>query len=99
MWSSLGEAYLKSGRTDEAIAALKQAIKLDPKRDSAMYYLSEAYAQRKDYGEAREMLTVLERVNHGLASEAWHNLGVAYNKAGRINEANNAFQRAERLKP
>jgi cytochrome c-type biogenesis protein CcmH/NrfG len=52
--NSLGEAYLKAGKLNEAVLSFKQALKLDPKNSRILHRLATAYAQNRKFPEAIE---------------------------------------------
>lgn len=58
----LGSALAAQGRTDEGIAAVQQALSIDPSNKDADVILGQAYAdQGKDAAAARHFLRALER--------------------------------------
>ena len=44
VWDSLGEAYMKAGRTDEAIESYEKALALDPENENAAKMIEELRA-------------------------------------------------------
>ncbi len=54
VWQMYGEAFLKLGREDEALAALQQAAKLSPLNPQVMMALSDYYLVVGNYEEARK---------------------------------------------
>lgn len=57
----LGVAHYLAHQWDEAISALEQSVKLDPKLGHAHYYLGVLYAAKGEHARAeQELLTVLQ---------------------------------------
>jgi type IV pilus assembly protein PilF len=56
-WGNLGWAYLKAGKTDQAIAALSRAVAAQPNYCVGLYWLGVAYQKKGQHQAAREALT------------------------------------------
>jgi tetratricopeptide (TPR) repeat protein len=104
-WSNLGAAYFNNEDYPNAIAAYRLAIKLVEERlpddpISAMFwgYLGDAYAAATQLDNAigayKQVIKLVPK-----HSEAWSKLGVVFRRAGRADEANEAFQRAREFGP
>ena len=61
---SLGERYLEELDYEAAIAAFKEAIRIDPKREEAYLGLAEIYIVQGDYEEAEKILDDAYSVIH-----------------------------------
>ncbi len=97
-WLSLGAAYDYLARHNDAIEALRQALRLKPEWASAWQNLAAAYASLSRYNEAMDALHHVIRLNPGDA-DARYSLGVVYAKLGKYNDAIDAFRQAVRFKP
>jgi tetratricopeptide (TPR) repeat protein len=95
---NLGYALWKKGALDEAIAALKEAIRL--KADFALAYsgLGVALADKGALDEAIAAHNKAIRLKPDVAL-AYHNLGIALFRKGALDEAIAAYNQAIRLKP
>ena len=91
VWGLLGMCYWEVGRTDDAIAAYRQAIKLKPDFAEAWNNLGGCYrkAGRTDDEIAAYQQAVKLKPN---LVEAWNNLGWCYGKAGRTDDAIAAYK-------
>ncbi len=67
LYEALGNVYLKTKQTNEAIRALETAVSLKPDLSSAHYTLSQAYKQAgdRDIDVARELLVASELLPEG----------------------------------
>lgn len=68
-YNSLATAYGRFGREDEAIAAFKEALRLDPGLDDARYNLIRAYIQNGEKEAAFTEYRILLKSNRQLASQ------------------------------
>jgi tetratricopeptide (TPR) repeat protein len=98
----LGFAYLRAGKIDEAIAHLREALRLGGAEtsDAALvhYNLGNAEAAR---GQVREAAGHFERaieIQPNLA-DAYNNLGVMRQSAGALEEATRLYRQALSIKP
>ena len=82
--AGVGFSLVMAGRYDEAIAAFRKAIELEPPYPSAQLWLAESYAYRGDRGAAvAEYLTWLDSaILPGRAAEAGAALRRAYDTGG-----------------
>ena len=97
-WGTLGVAYCVLGRYQEAVKALKEALRLKPDYAEAWANLGIAYSKLGRYQEEVNAYKEALRLKPDLA-QAWNNLGLAYGKLGRWQEAVEANKEALRLKP
>jgi len=97
-WFQVGYCYGKLGRHQNAVEALKQAIKSKPDLVEAHYNLGFAYDELGRYQDAIESYKQAIRINPDLA-KAYCNLGFAYGKLGRYQEEIEACKQAIRIKP
>jgi tetratricopeptide (TPR) repeat protein len=96
--NNFGNAFLELGRYQDAIEALKQAIRIKPDLAEAHYNLGVAYHRLGRYKDAIEALKQAIRIKPDLA-EAHCNLGVAYGELGRYQDAVESYKQAIRIKP
>ena len=86
----LGEAYQLAGRDDEAIVALKRALKLDRQNRTALFLLAHSYQSLEEYQKAIDLykkLTYLRPVK----KEVYYNLGICYGREKRLARAHYNF--------
>ncbi|MGA2071311.1 MAG: tetratricopeptide repeat protein, partial [Sedimentisphaerales bacterium] len=95
---NLGVAYGELGRYQEAIEALKQAIRIKPDLAEAHYNLGNAYNSLGRYQDAIESYKQAIRIKPDYA-EAYDNLGNAYLELSRYQDAVEAYKQAIRIKP
>ncbi len=94
----LGEAYLQSGRKNEAIEAFKQSLRIKPDYVEARFGLGFAYASIGRYDDAvGELKQVIGTVPDNPV--AYLGLGLNYFELGRFDEAMEAFKQVTRLVP
>lgn len=95
---SLGRAYYTLQRYPEAIAASREAVRLDPLNDEFKYQLALVL---KDSGHAAEAVELdrelLER--HPKDANVWRQLGFAYAMLARHDESIAALERSLELEP
>lgn len=94
----LGDAYEAAGRTDDAVAAYKQAIELKP---SAAYYnnLGGIYGRAGKIDEAMAAYQKSAELDPTNAAQAWRNFGITLYNAGRLKEAVEPLKKATELDP
>jgi len=93
-----GIAAFRAGRTDEAIRLLKEAVSENP-RDQRLYMvLGAAHIQRREFDDA---IAAFERARGIRPDQApvHYNLGLAYQRAGRPQDAQTAFRAALEVDP
>lgn len=91
-----GLSYFYKGMYDDAIAAYKEAIKLDPNYARGHLVLGEAYGEKGMYDEAIAEHKRAIEINPRYAA-AHNNLGIAYAHKGLYDEAIAAYERAVAL--
>jgi tetratricopeptide (TPR) repeat protein len=92
------QSLLKLNRTDDAIKAYQQAIKLDPTNDSYHVNLGNIYFSVDRYEDAAAEYKIA--VNIDPTSELnWYSLGQAYNKVGNHAGAEQAFKKISGQSP
>ena len=96
VWSALGFAYARVGRTDAAERALRGAIALDPKRASAWRDLGVLLADRGDERGAREAYRKALAVDPEEVATLI-NLGNLESRAGSHEAALQHYRRAEKV--
>ena len=95
-WFSLGVAYIELGRYDDAIAANREALRINSEDTDAWNNLGVAYGDLDRYDDAIAAYREAVRINPEYA-EAWNNLGNAYYNLGRHDDAIAAFREALRI--
>jgi protein O-mannosyl-transferase len=101
LYTALGEALQKNGQTQESIAALRQAIHLDPGFLDASINLSITLAEEGNTDEAIELLLSALRSHPDgpHVDAAWFNLGNMYAHKHDWNAAADAYQHALDVNP
>jgi tetratricopeptide (TPR) repeat protein len=97
-FNSVGIAYSRKGRTDEAIRAFTRALGIDPEYARAHIGLGIAFYGKGWTDRAIEEFRSAIAIDPYLV-DAHHNLGVAYASKGDRAEAEKAWQRASMLDP
>jgi tetratricopeptide (TPR) repeat protein len=87
---------VKQGKLEEAVAALKRAISLDPKSFEGYWALGRALALGEHFQEAIEAFTTAVALAPE-RSDAHYQLGLALKRLGRTAEANREFQIVNQL--
>ena len=99
-WGNLGWAYSEKQQYKEAIEALLQSVRHQPRFCLGYYRLGKAYLQIRDFERAEVALTHgLEVSDEGCKSlqDAWHLRGETRAKLGRRQEAIADFERCVEL--
>lgn len=99
-WGNLGWAYTEKQQYQEAVEALLQSVRLQPRFCLGYYRLGKAYLALRDPENAEAALTRgLEVTDEGCKSlqDAWHLRGEARAKLGRRQEAIADFERCVEL--
>ncbi|MBI5651931.1 MAG: tetratricopeptide repeat protein [Chloroflexi bacterium] len=89
---ALAEIYLEEEQWDDAINLLRQTLNLIPSDGQAAHLLAEAYLDQEMWDEAAGALesgALLEE-----DADLWFDLGEAYQRADRIDDAILAYRRA-----
>lgn len=97
-WNNLGIAYGRLKRYNDAVEALRQALRINPEYAAAWYNLGNAYFYLKRYNESIEAYRQALRIDPEDA-DAWYNLGRAYYHLKRHNDAIDAYRQALRINP
>jgi tetratricopeptide (TPR) repeat protein len=100
-WGQLGKLQLVTRQLDEAERALQRAMRLQPDRASYPALLGEVYRQRGDPASTRKAVSFFRQA---LAlqpedADAYHRLGLAYQRLGQLGEAALALTAATRFAP
>ena len=85
-----GERLAKNGQFTEAVAAYRQAIRLEPDYPQAYYEMGLAYAGLKQYPDAVKAFKEAARLQPEMGL-IYENLGVVYIKMGQWREARDAL--------
>ena len=95
---ALGNALLKKGSVDEAIAHYQKALQINPNDANACYSLGNALLQNGNVDEAIIQYQRALRIKPDYA-EAYINLGNALLQKGNVDEAIIQYQMALQIKP
>jgi tetratricopeptide (TPR) repeat protein len=100
IWMNLGTAYANSdpARLDDAERALTTACHLAPKDPEVRAKLGTVKSKKGDYAGAIAELEIAVKLKAD-ESDWWNNLGVAYRKAKRDDDAIKAYEKAIALNP
>ncbi|HXZ26647.1 MAG TPA: tetratricopeptide repeat protein [Terriglobales bacterium] len=96
-YSALGYFYYRQARYDDAIREYQRAIQLAPNNAIALYSLGGLYVAKGRYQEAIDVLR--KGIETKPSWGAWSNLGLAYFRLRRFDEAVTAYQQAFALQP
>lgn len=98
VYNDLGSLLLLAERTDEAEAAYRKAIELDPDKVSALFNLAQLQQQR---GEKREALRLYDHVVDLQPNHAWahYQIGTLYEGWNQDSRAVEHYARAFALDP
>ncbi|KIE57726.1 hypothetical protein A946_11655 [Methylacidiphilum kamchatkense Kam1] len=96
-WMALGLEEEHLSKHKEALEAFKEALLLKPTAQGWLH-LGVAYMNLGRFNEALYPLQKAASLDHGLI-EAWHNLGLCYEKLGKKEAAHTAFSKAYLLNP
>lgn len=90
----LGVSYLNDNNIQPAFVEFQKALELSPEDKETLNAIGVIYLLKlEDYAKAVEFLQKALRVDKNY-SEAWNNLGVAYERMGKYNEAIEAYKAA-----
>jgi superkiller protein 3 len=100
-WGQLGKLHLTTLQLDAAERALTEAIRLRPDRSTYVAMLGEAYRLR---GDPQNVQAAVDHFRRALSldpgnGDAYHRLGLAYQRLGRLSEAAVALSAATRAAP
>lgn len=93
-----GWVLFKRGQVTESVVKVKKATALDPANYRFHTALSRVYFETRQYDQMG-IAARLALLYHPHYSNAWNNLGVAYNQVGLLSEAEEAFHKALRIYP
>lgn len=98
VFNDLGNLLLLVPQPDEAEAAYRKALELDPNKTSALYNLGLLLQQR---GERREAMQLYQRLVKADPSHAWghYQMGTLYEISGQESRAIESYARAFALDP
>lgn len=97
-FSNLCEIRRRLGRLDEAIAAGRKAVKLDPMNAGTHYNLALALTDKRLYSDATSEYRAAIRIDPGYGL-AWNNLGSCLERMGQKEEAEEAYAKAVQINP
>jgi uncharacterized protein (TIGR03032 family) len=93
-----GTALYRAGQLQEAIAAYRQCVALDPAFPHARYHLGVALGDAEQYAEAVPWLQQVLAAEPEHA-EAWNSLGYCYSRLGQPAQAVACYEQAIGLRP
>lgn len=93
-YNGLGDVYAYQGKCDEAIAAYKCAISLDPKCASAYNGLGWSYLMRNDLIQAKAQFEAAIPLDPKRYYYPVFNLGLVYALEGKVDEAHSQWQKS-----
>lgn len=97
-YTKRGIYYATSGRTDEAVADLEQALRIAPHNAYALNTIGLIYLNSKNYPPALESFA--HAVKHPDANaKMWMNLGLAHMNLNQLSEAAAAMEKSIELDP
>jgi Flp pilus assembly protein TadD len=97
-FTNLGIALAQSGRLDDAVTALEQAVEIEPRSTRANYNLANVLVTLGQRQEAIARYEVALETEPRSAA-AHHNLGLVLAQVGRLDEAIARFREAILLRP
>ncbi|MBU2524099.1 tetratricopeptide repeat protein [Patescibacteria group bacterium] len=92
-WVLIGYSYLNSQKPEEAVSALKEALKLAPEKPETRYLLSIAYFYNKDMNQAIDNMEIALQNDFSPRKEALLRLGEMYLIAEKHESAANTYQK------
>ena len=92
-WMNYGNQQWRYRKSDEAIAAFKKAIEIEPNFDRAYYAIGLAYGFQKDYQQAIDALKKATELN-STPYYYWRNLGLTYRDLEQYDSALAAYEQA-----
>ncbi len=99
LWNEIGNIYLKLGASKDAISAFTKAVELNPDSGWAYSSLGQAYLVTGEYGHAlflfRKSLQLLDTPEN--QAVIWNNIGDAYRALKDIENAIQAYRKADAL--
>lgn len=93
-----GNAALRAGKIDEAIAFYREALRLNPNSSQARHNLGFALMQQRKFDDAIAELRQALQLNPGYV-DAYHNLGIALLRQGKVTAAIESFSAGLQLDP
>jgi tetratricopeptide (TPR) repeat protein len=99
-WELYGTVLAAAGKNDDALAALRKAVKLNGKRPSAWMQLGKLLATSEDpkvIAEAADAYEEAGRLMPG-AGQPWLNQGILLARLGKDDKAESALEKASKLK-
>jgi serine/threonine-protein kinase len=95
---TLGQIYVNTGETEQAIAELKTALEIDPGESQAYYWLGRAYEQRGNDKEAETSFRKLVELRPDFWM-SYQGFGWFYYRRGRLEDAAAQFKIVTALLP
>ncbi len=95
---TLGEAYVKMGRMEEALESYRRALEFDPHDPQGYLSVGNIYAWKKDY-TAAEQLYLKAIMLDPQSAETYNNLGNIYFETGNYTRAIECYNNAINIDP
>ncbi|NKB68081.1 MAG: tetratricopeptide repeat protein [Candidatus Latescibacteria bacterium] len=95
---NLGNFYWSQEQYDEAARAYERAVAIDPEDIDALFNLAVTYISLEDLDRALPLLQTLSKSSPDNAT-VWRELGRIYAIKGHIKASEQAYERADTLKP
>lgn len=95
-WETIARCKLQSGLADEAVAAFRRMLRVDPGSAEAFSLLGQALLQKGDREYAREMFEAALRINP-VEDQAYRGLGTYHSVNGGIREPIENYETALEL--
>lgn len=97
-WFFIGHAHQELSQLIEAVAAYREALRLNPNHDDAWSNLGNTYRALKRFDEAIAAQRQALRIK-GESSKNWYNLGITYYETQRYDDAISAYRQVLRITP
>lgn len=95
-----GDALLRAERTDEAVAALEEAIRLDPRQGAPRVTLGSIYVRQRRWADAERVLEPATALREeSVVAAAHQQLAAVYHARGELDRSATALRRALALRP
>jgi tetratricopeptide (TPR) repeat protein len=97
-WYDIGVSHVRNRQIEEALAAFREAVRLNPEHTKAWFRLGRLNRQYGDLNDALRAFRVVVRRRRRMAM-AWNELGIVFGELGASARACQVFRTAVRLRP